>query len=381
MLAAYTIGVEEEYQLVDPESGGLLSRASDVLSTDWANALQGELHETTVEIGTAICSNSEGVEAELRSRRFQAATTAAAEGLDIVAAGLHPFSTWEGHGIRPAKRYAAIEKLHDRVAREVNIFGMHVHVGIPEHMDRTVLMERVRVFVPHLLALSASSPFLDADDTGFASYRSILWRQFPYTGIPPRFENDAEYERFIGLLLRSEAIRDRGNIYWSIRPHFSYPTLEFRAMDACPRLEDAATIAAFARLLVAGVAEGRLDPPGGGNLPSELWYAVLTENEWHSARFGLDAFLTDPEAERGRTSLRTAVRRLLDQVAPLAAELDETSVLDRVENLLQRGSASDRMRRVYAEHTSFEEVVGWLIRETRLGTGFDRRRAQRAERA
>jgi glutamate---cysteine ligase / carboxylate-amine ligase len=380
MLDAYTIGVEEEYQLVDPESGGLLSRASDVLSTDWADALQGELHETTVEIGTAICADSVAVETELRRRRFQAATTAAAEGLDIVAAGLHPFSSWEGHGIRPAKRYAAIEKLHERIAREVNIFGMHVHVGIPEHVDRTALMEQVRVFVPHLLALSASSPYLDADDTGFASYRSILWRQFPYTGIPPRFKDEAEYEQFIGLLLRSEAIRDRGNIYWSIRPHFSYPTLEFRAMDACPRLEDAATIAAFARLLVAGVAEGHLDPPGGGTLSSELWYAILTENEWHAARFGLDAFLTDPEAERGRTPLRTAVRGLLDRAAPLAAELNETSVLDRVEELLQRGTASDRMRQVYAEHRSFEEVVAWLVRETRLGTGFDRRRAQRAER-
>jgi glutamate---cysteine ligase / carboxylate-amine ligase len=380
MLDAYTIGVEEEYQLVDPESGGLLSRASDVLSTDWADALQGELHETTVEIGTAICADSGAVETELRRRRFQAATTAAAEGLDIVAAGLHPFSSWEGHGIRPAKRYAAIEKLHERIAREVNIFGMHVHVGIPEHVDRTALMEQVRVFVPHLLALSASSPYLDADDTGFASYRSILWRQFPYTGIPPRFKNEAEYEQFIGLLLRSEAIRDRGNIYWSIRPHFSYPTLEFRAMDACPRLEDAATIAAFARLLVAGVAEGHLAPPGGGTLSSELWYAILTENEWHAARFGLDAFLTDPEAERGRTPLRTAIRGLLDRAAPLAAELNETSVLDRVEELLQRGTASDRMRQVYAEHRSFEEVVAWLVRETRLGTGFDRRRAQRAER-
>lgn len=381
MLHDYTIGVEEEYQLVDPESGGLVSRASDVLSTDWADALQGELHETTVEIGTAICADSGDVERELRTRRFQAATTAAAEGLDIVAAGLHPFSGWEGHGIRPAKRYAAIERLHERIAREVNIFGMHVHVGVPERLDRTILMEHVRPYVPHLLALSASSPFLDADDTGFASYRSILWRQFPYTGVPPRFADEAEYERFIGLLLRSEAIRDRGNIYWSIRPHFSYPTLEFRAMDACPRLEDAATIAAFARLLVAGVAEERIDPPGHGDLSSELWYLILTENEWHAARFGLDASLTDPEVSSGRTPLRAAIRRLLDRLAPLAGELGETSVLDRVEALLERGAAANRMRRVYEEHRSFEEVVSWLVRETRLGTGFDRRRAQRAERA
>jgi glutamate---cysteine ligase / carboxylate-amine ligase len=377
MLDAYTIGVEEEYQLIDPDTGALVSRASDVLSADWADALQGELHETTVEIGTAICRNWEDVEQELRRRRFQASATAATEGLEIVAAGLHPFSGWSGHSIRPAERYAAIEKLHERIAREVNIFGMHVHVGVPDGLDRTVLMRDVRVFIPHLLALSASSPFLDADDTGFASYRSILWRQFPYTGVPPRFADHGEYERFIALLLRSEAIRDRGNIYWSLRPHFSYPTLEFRAMDACPRLEDAATIAAFARLLVASVAEARLDPPGRGDLSPELWQVVLTENEWHAGRFGLDAFLTDPESQRGRTAMRQAIRRLLDRLAPLAAELGETTVLDRVEQLLERGNAADRMRRVYADQQSFDEVVAWLIRETRLGTGFDRRRAQR----
>jgi glutamate---cysteine ligase / carboxylate-amine ligase len=380
MLDAYTIGVEEEYQLIDPDSGGLRSRASDVLSTDWADALRGELHETTVEIGTAVCSTRAEVELELRRRRFQAATTAAAEGLEIVAAGLHPFSGWEGQGLRAAERYAAIEKLHNRVAREVNIFGMHVHVGVPDEIDRTVLMERVRGFVPHLLALSASSPFLGADDTGFASYRSILWRQFPYTGIPPRFDSQEEYERFIGLLLRSEAIRDRGNLYWSIRPHFSYPTLEFRAMDVCPSVEDAATIAALARLLVAGVAESIIDAPTGGDLSSELWHALLTENEWHAARFGLSAFLTDPEVPQGRTAVRTALRRLLDRLAPLAGELGETRVLDRVEQLLQRGNAADRMRVVYEEHRSYHEVVAWLARETLLGTGFDRRRSQRVNR-
>lgn len=381
MLDAYTIGIEEEYQLVDPETGSLRSQASQVLSTDWADALQGELHETTVEIGTAICTSSADVEEELRRRRFQAATTAAAEGLDIVAAGLHPFSGWEAHGIRPVERYKAIERVHERVAREVNIFGMHVHVGVPERLDRTVLMKQVRAFIPHLLALSASSPFMDAQDTGFASYRSILWRQFPYTGVPPRFDSEAEYERFIELLLRSEAIRDRGNIYWSIRPHFSYPTLEFRAMDACPRLEDAALIAGFARLLVVAVAERGFEVPGRGTLTPELWHAVLTENEWHAGRFGLGAFLTDPDTSKGRVGVRTALRRLLDQLAPLAAELDETPTLDRIESLLERGNGADRMRRVYAEQQSFEELVAWLVRETGLGTGFDRRRTQRANSA
>lgn len=374
----YTIGVEEEYQLVDAETGALRSRASDVLSTDWADEIRGELHETTVEIGTQVCDSMKAVEQDLSRARFQAATTAAAEGLEIVAAGTHPFSGWQGHTIHKEERYLEMALRHDRIAREVNIFGMHIHVGIPDRLDRAVLMERVRGFVPHLLALSCSSPFLDAEDTGFASYRAILWRQYPYTGIPPRFDSDAEFNEFMELLLRSESIRDRGNLYWSVRPHFSYPTIEFRATDACPRLEDAATIAGLTRLLVAGVAEGGIEPPAAGSLSADAWRAILTENEWHAARYGLDGFLTDPVAETGRTPVRAAIRRLLDALAATAEAFGETDVLVRVEQLLERGSGADRLRRVYRETGSFEDVVRWLVRETRLGTGFDRRRSQRA---
>ena len=374
----YTIGVEEEYQLVDQDTGALRSRASDVLSTDWADEIKGELHETTVEIGTQVCADMAAVEKDLGRARFQAATTAAAEGLEIVAAGTHPFSSWKGVKHQKGKRYAEMMLRHDRIAREVNIFGMHIHVGVPEGIDRAVLMEKVRGFVPHLLALSCSSPFLDAEDTGFASYRAILWRQYPYTGIPPRFDSDREFQDFIELLLRSEAIRDRGNLYWSVRPHFSYPTIEFRATDACPRLEDAVTIAGFARLLVAGVAEGALEAPAQGQLSADAWRAVLTENEWHAARYGLDAFLTDPREDSGRTAVRKAVRRLLDDLSGTADALGEKDVLERVERLLERGNGADRLRRVRRETESFEEVVRWLVRETRLGTGFDRRRSQRA---
>lgn len=374
----YTIGVEEEYQLVDAETGALRSRASDVLSMDWADEIKGELHETTVEIGTPVCEGLESLERALSRARFQAATTAAAEGLEIASAGTHPFSGWQGHGFQKGARYLEMTTRHDRIAREVNIFGMHIHVGIPERFERAVLMERVRGYIPHLLALSCSSPFLDAEDTGFASYRSILWRQYPYTGIPPRFDSDREFQDFIELLLRSQAIHDRGNLYWSVRPHFSYPTIEFRATDACPRLEDAATIAALARLMVAGVAEFGVEVPDGGDLSADAWRAVLTENEWHVARYGLDAFLTDPTAEGGRTAVRTAVRRLLDRLGATAEAFGETVVLERVETLLERGNGADRLRRAHRESGSFEEVVRWLVRETRLGTGFDRRRSQRA---
>jgi carboxylate-amine ligase len=376
----YTIGVEEEYQLVDAETGALRSRASEVLATDWSDELQAELHENTVEIGTPVCRGWADVREQLGRQRFQTATAAAAEGLDIAAAGLHPFSRWESQQIHGKKRYEAIAERHDRVARQVQIFGMHIHVGVPDRVDRLALMGRVKTFCPHLLALSASSPFLEGEDTGFASYRAILWRKFPFMGIPPHFENSGEYEAFVDLLLRSGALRDRGSLYWSIRPHATFPTLEFRSTDVCPRADDAATLAALARLVVAGVAEFGLEIPGGarGDLSQDAWRALLTENEWLAGRYGLDAKLAAPTEHGGQLKVRRALGLLLDRLQPVAKAFDAADVLGRVEELMERGNGADRMRQVYRDRESFQEVAAWLVRETRLGTGTDRRRKQRA---
>ena len=379
MRDVYTIGVEEEYQLLDADSGALRSRASDVLRTDWSEDLKSELHENTLEVDTPACRGWDEVLEQLRRRRLQAATTAAAEELEIAAAGTHPFSSWQAHEIHPAPRYADITERHDRVARRVNIFGMHVHVGIPDSVNRAALMETVKWFSPHLLALSASSPYMDGDDTGFASWRGILWRLYPYMGPPPRFDDEASYIRFVDYLVETGSIRDRGSIYWSIRPHLTHPTLEFRMTDACPRAEDAAAIALLIRVLVVGVAEGGVTLPGRGPLTADAWRSVLTENEWHAARYGLDAELADPERPDGRAVLREDVQRVLERVRPVAEALGDEEVLKRVESLMARGNGADRMRRVHAQSESLEEVVAWLVRETRLGTGFDRRRWQRAE--
>ncbi len=376
----YTIGVEEEYQLIDADTAALRSRASDVLATDWSDEIRAELHENTVEIGTPVCRGWSEVRDQLGRQRFQTATAAAAEGLEIAAAGLHPFSRWEGHAIHAKERYAAIAERHDRIARQVQIFGMHIHVGIPARVDRLSLMGVVKAFCPHLLALSASSPFLEGEDTGFASYRSVLWRQFPFMGVPPHFEDEAEYERYLELLLESGALADRGSLYWSIRPHATYPTIEFRSPDVCPAADDAATLAELVRMVVVGVAEFGLTIPGGerGGLSHETWNEVLRENEWLAGRYGLDAKLVAPVEQGHKLGVRTAIRSLLDRLSPVAEALDVVDTLGRVEELLERGNGADRMRRVYGEHESYQAVVEWLVRETRLGTGTDRRRKQRA---
>lgn len=374
---AFTIGVEEEYQLVDPANGALRSSATAVRADDWTGELVAELQETTIEIATPVCGSASDAAAHLQRLRFQADTVAGSQGLAIVAAGLHPFSSWEGH-LRPAlERYQAIEARYGRIARDEHIFGMHVHVGVPEGMDRIGLMNEVRHYLPHLLALSASSPFMEGADTGFASFRTIMWRRWPNSGIPPYFESQAEFDRFVQLLLDSGTMADPWNLYWSLRPHPKFPTIEFRVTDVCPNVRDAAAITALARAIVHSVATGALEPAVPGHMSPVLEQELLRINEWRTARDGLSARIIDTRRGGGHESARSALRRLLDVVGRSAEELGDTEALSHVETILERGSAADRMRRCHEEFGSMKDVVAWLIRESMVGTGLDRRGAQR----
>src|SRR5690606_17397692 len=235
----FTLGVEEEYQLVDAESGGLCSRATDLLADCWCPELRPELQETTLEIGTRICNSATELDAELRRLRFQAAIAAATLDCEIAAAGTHPFSRWEEHRTSGAGRYALILERYRRIARDEHNFGMHVHVGIPPSLDRIALLNPTRAFLPHLIALAASAPYYEAEDSGFASYRMVLWRRWPNAGMPPRLASESDYRSYIDLLIRSDVIADERGLYWGVRPHAHYPTLEFRITDACPNVDDA----------------------------------------------------------------------------------------------------------------------------------------------
>lgn len=373
----FTVGVEEEYQLVDDAPGELRSRARDVLAFDWSAEIRGELQETTLEIGTHVCSSMEAVEKELKRLRLQVAATAAAHDLRIVAAGVHPFSRWEGHERSREARYVRIEREYGRIARDEHNFGMHIHVAVPGSLDRIALLNAVRGYIPHLIALCCSSPFYEGEDTGYASYRLILWRRWPGNGVPPRLASMAEYRRYVDVLLRARAIPDERSIYWSVRPHAIYPTLEFRATDACPRVEDAAAVAALTRALVVAAAEGRLREWAPAGFSPGAVHALMAENEWRAARDGLDAWLVVPDAPDARVRMRGAIRALVEQLAPTLESLGDGEALERVGALLERGNAADRMRRVYRDSGDLGVVVRWLAGETVLGVGLDRRRAQR----
>ncbi|MEX2582368.1 MAG: glutamate-cysteine ligase family protein, partial [Gemmatimonadota bacterium] len=185
----FTVGVEEEYQLVEPASGAMRSLGSAVRASDRTGEVEGEVQETMLEISTPIATTARELNVRLRERRFQAAAAAAAEDLDLLAIGSHPFSSWQRQHLSDAARPRMLETFFRQVLRQQHICGMHIHVGVPEEIDRVVLMNAIRAFSPHLLALSCSSPFHLGDDTGFASFRSIIWRAFPFAGAPPRFES------------------------------------------------------------------------------------------------------------------------------------------------------------------------------------------------
>jgi carboxylate-amine ligase len=374
----YTVGVEEEYQLLDAGTGELRSRARYVIAGDWADALKAEMQEHTVEVETGVCDATACIRDDLQRLRFTAAVAAEAQGLRIAAAGTHPVSPAEGHQFNPAPVYQELRQEYRRLAESQAIFGMHVHVGVPERVDRARVTNIVRLHLPLLLALTASSPFFLGRDTGHASYRSVLWRRWPRTGAPPRFRDDAEYAALVRWLVESGRIDGPGRLYWDLRPHHLYPTVEIRIADCTPRMEDAIATAALARVIVAGAAEGLLpDTP----LPDALVQTLLSDNAWRASRYGPRALLADMESAGPRTiTAAEAALRLAERLEPVAAELGEAGELARLPEILLRGCAADAVRGQVEEFGGdLGRVALWLADETVVGAGMDRRARLRLE--
>jgi glutamate---cysteine ligase / carboxylate-amine ligase len=365
--APFTVGVEEEYQLVDAETGALRSRASAVREMDWSGDIIGEAYETQIEIGTPVCESAGEAGRELARLRLQAATAAATHDLRIVAAGTHPFSRWEGQQRTPGERYERIRERFGRISFDEHIFGMHIHVAVPDARARIGTMNALRHYLPHILALSCSSPIFEGEDTGYSSFRTILWRRWPMSGIPPRFRSLAEYRRFIELQLVSGAIVDEGNVYWSVRPHARFPTLEIRVGDVCPRLDDAVAIVAFVRALVAAIARREIREPRIEGISRAVERDLIAGNEWRVAQRGLDARIVPTDGGDG-AAMRVALRALLDRLRPIATELGDAAEVAHVEQIIERGNGADRMRRAFADLGGLRALVDWLTDETLIGT-------------
>lgn len=374
----FTVGVEEEYQLVDAESGELRSVARYVIAGDWADELKPEMQQHTVEVETAICAATDCVRDDLARLRFQAAVAAEAQGVRILAAGVHPFSPATGHAFTQKDVYLDIRREYRELAESQAIFGMHVHVGVPERADRIAVANAARAYLPYLTAVSASSPFHAGRDTGYASFRTLIWRRWPRTGAPPRFSGQEELDLLMRWLTETECVDGPGRLYWDLRPHHKYPTVEFRVADVTPRLEDAVAAAALARALVAGIVEGELGEP---DLPQSVLQPLLGENSWRASRDGTEAVFVDVWSPEPRTvPAREAVLGLAERLRPFARALGDEEALAGLEGTFDRGCAALRMRRRSEEMDGdLPALVLWAADETLVGLGMDRRADQRLE--
>ena len=369
----FTVGVEEEFQILDPESGELRSHVSELLASsasDFGDQIKPELHQSIVEVGTKICNNVSELREEIFRIRRQLAETADRAGLAVAAAGTHPYSHWKDQVLSPGTRYEVLVQEMQELARSLLIFGLHVHVAVPDRNTAIDLMNQARYFLPHLLALSTSSPFWMGRDTGIKSYRTTIFRRFPRTGVPDHFGSWSEYENYVKLLVDLKCMEDARKIWWDIRPHPTYGTLEFRICDVPTRPADAVMLGALCQAIIV-----KLHKLYTRNMGYRIYRkALIEENKWRAARYGLDGKLID-FGRQAEVPMRGLALELLDFVDDVLDELGSREAVEHVRRVLDEGTSADRQLAVYKHTGDMKAVVRHLVEETR--SSIDRGSAHR----
>ncbi len=355
----YTIGIEEELMILDAESLELVNAVESLLEGAHPERVKPELMESVLEIATSPQPNAAEASAELRALRQQVAARVAERGLTIGAAGTHPFAMWEDQRIVGRDRYRDLVSNLRFVARQELLFGQHVHVGVDDREKAIHVANGMRVHLPVLLALSANSPFWRADLTGLASTRTPIFRAFPRVGIPPTYEDWADYEAAIGFMVDSRVIADYTYLWYDVRPHPKLGTVEVRVMDVQTRVEHTVGLAALIQAMVKELAEHF----ERGERLTHYPHQMVDENKWLAARHGLDGELVDLPS-RERVATRELARRLLDRLRPHAEELGSASELAGVEDLLARGNGAARQLVVHEANHDLREVVTEIVAAT-----------------
>ncbi len=361
-----TLGIEEEYQIIDPATGELKSYITQMLEAGklvLKEQIKAELHQSMVEVGTEVCQTPTDARNELVKLRRAITELAGRHGLVIAAAGTHPFSNWEKQEITPFERYLGVQNDMQDLARQLLIFGTHVHVGIEDRDFLIDAMNVSRYFAPHILCLSTSSPFWTGRQTGLKSYRSIIFRHFPRSGVPPLFTDWAEYEGMVETMVRTNCIPDGSKIWYDVRPNHRFPTLEFRICDVCTKVDEAVCIAALFQAVIAKLWKLRRDNMTFRVYPSDL----IEENKWRAVRYGLDGQLFD-FGKQEECPARGLIREMLECFVD--DEVDDLGTRAEVEyafRIMDDGSSADRQLAVYQQTGSLEAVVDHLIAETEEG--------------
>jgi carboxylate-amine ligase len=361
----YTLGVEEEYMLLDGETLDLVQHVEAVLAAsadhELGERVNPELMQSVLEIATPVCNSPADVARELRKLRAYVTELAAGQGMRVGSAGTHPFSLFERQRITARDRYRHLVDQLQYIARRELIFGLHVHVAVDDAEKAVQVVNGLLAHLSQLLALSASSPFWRGELTGLDSSRQMVFAAFPRSGPPPRFRDYADYAEVVGQLEKTGCIADYTHIWWDIRLHPRFGTIEIRICDAVTRVEDAVALAAYCQALVKLYCERYAV---GAEIPS--YHRILTtENKWLAARYGLEAPVMDlATGRRNRVPVAQLIRRTLAEIEPHARELGSDRELEGIREILSRGNGSDRQRRVWNANRDIVEVVSEIADAT-----------------
>lgn len=358
--AVPTLGVEEEFHLVDPATRMLVPRSVELLQSSDDERLEAELRRFMVETRTDVCSGLDDVRTQLLRLRQELLEAADGVGCRLLATGTAPLGRVHDQPTSPGSRYARMTALHRELVLSAGVCGIHVHVGVADRDLAVALLPHVRPWLPVLRAMSASSPYFEGHDTGYASFRSIVWRQWPTAGEPETFSSAAEYDQVVDDLVASGAILDAGQIYWDVRLSAAHPTLEFRIADANPRIDEVVLIAGLCRALVmTAIATHR-----AGRRPPDPRPELVRAATWYAARYGLDVDLLDLGASR-RVPAREQVTALLTALRPALEEAEDwPQVRELLDGLLARGNAARRLREVHRRSGDLRSVVDAAVADT-----------------
>jgi glutamate---cysteine ligase / carboxylate-amine ligase len=368
MKPSFTLGIEEEYQTVDPDTRDLRSHIHAEIIAKGKLLLQervkSEMHQSVVEVGTSVCRNIKEAGDELKKLRRDMIRLSRENGLRLASAATHPFADWRMQEVTPDERYKNIVEDMQLVARANLIFGLHVHVGVEDHETAIHLMNHARYFVPHLLALSSNSPFWLGMDTGLKSYRCKVFDKFPRTNMPDYFPSWGEYDNYIKLLIKTKCIDNAKKIWWDIRPHPFFSTLEFRVCDIPMRVEETIALAALIQATVA-----KLYKLYSANQGFRLYRkSLLMENKWRAARYGINGKLID-FGKQIEVPERELIEEYLEFVDDVLDELGCREEVEYIREILKMGTGADRQLRVYSESGDMKAVVDYIIEETQVGVG------------
>jgi carboxylate-amine ligase len=369
----FTLGIEEEFAIVDPKTRELRSHIQEILEGGKVmlkEQIKPEMHQSVVELGTQICQSIVEARAHVTDLRSKLAELAGRSGLKIASVGTHPFSHWRDQLITQGERYQEIVKDMQQLARANLIFGLHVHVGIPDRETAIHVMNQTRYFLPHIYALSVNSPFWVGQNTGLKGYRLKIFERFPRTGIPDAFESLSEYEDYCKLLVKTGCVDNAKKIWWDIRLHPFFDTLEVRVCDAQSRVDDTLAMAALIQAIIA-----KLHKLQWQNMSFRIYRRrLIDENRWRASRYGIDGKLIDFGKET-EVETRGLLNELLEFISTEVNELGSKNEMAHVERIMREGTGADRQLAAWEHTRNMKGVVDQIVAETYEGLNVDVRHA------